>query len=138
MGKGQKSSASSATRKKHAKKAAAVSGEVQEIQPAKEKKLKGKEKSKKKVEPRKKIYIPPVKPRPAQPDPLDALGIAYMVPSELLVILRLLGKKDAVTKVRALEELQTAWVTKAVEDEGAGDLVQTLVNIIPVWVKISL
>ncbi|KAJ6447466.1 hypothetical protein C8R47DRAFT_1085272 [Mycena vitilis] len=56
--------------------------------------------------PRAKVYIAPVKPTAAHPDPLDAVpGLAHRLPPALLVVLRSLGKKAPVTKVRALEEL---------------------------------
>ena len=134
MAKG-KSSASSATRKKHARKAAAAHGEpAAEPQVPKEKKPKGKEKGKKNKEPRKKVYIPPVKPAPVQPDPLDTLGIAQRIPAELLVVLRLLAKKDSVTKRRALEDLQADWVEKArrTNDE---IVLSALTEALPVWVR---
>ncbi|KAI0646534.1 hypothetical protein C8Q79DRAFT_910042 [Trametes meyenii] len=127
-----KSSASAATRKKHARKAAATHGGAEEFQEPKEKKPKGKDKKNKK-EPRKKVYIPPVKPAPVQPDPLDTLGLAQKLPPELLVVLRLLSKKDATTKRRALEELQTTWVSKARHGGEDDYLVYTLHDIIPVW-----
>ncbi|KAI0371298.1 hypothetical protein BV20DRAFT_1035310 [Pilatotrama ljubarskyi] len=127
-----KSSATSATRKKHARKAAAGQGAPEEPQEPKEKKAKGKDKKSKK-EPRKKVYIPPVKPAPVQPDPLDTLGLAQKLPPELLVVLRLLSKKDATTKRRALEELQTTWVSKA--HRGGEDKyhVYALHDTVPVW-----
>lgn len=131
----QKTSASSATRKKHAKRAAGPSNEVQDM--PKEKKLKGKAKAMSKAEPKKKIYIPPVRHRAVQPDPLESLGIAYLIPSDLVVILRRLGKKDAVTKTRALEELHSAWVAKAVEGRGDAGVSQNLIDILPVWVRPS-
>ncbi|KAH9887215.1 hypothetical protein C8Q73DRAFT_713250 [Cubamyces lactineus] len=127
-----KSSASSATRKKHARKAAAAHGAPEEPQQPKEKKPKGKDKKSKK-EPRKKVYIPPVKPAPVQPDPLDTLGLAQKLPPELLIVLRLLSKKDATTKRRALEELQSAWISKARRGGDEEYLVYTLHDIIPVW-----
>ncbi|CAL1708694.1 unnamed protein product [Somion occarium] len=128
MAKG-KSSATSATRKKHARKA--VSGAPEEVVFPKEKKPKSKEKgSKKNKEPRKKVYIPPVKPAPVQPDPLDILGIAQRIPPELLVVLRRLAKKDSITKRRALEELQANWLEKARTDNV---VVQALVEVLPVW-----
>ena len=130
MAKG-KSSATSATRKKHARKAAVANGEV-EPQIPKEKKPKGKEKGKKGKEVRKKVYIPPVKPAPVLPDPLDTLGIAQSIPPELLVVLRRLAKKDFTTKRRALEELQADWVDKVRLE---GDRVHELVKVIPVWVR---
>jgi hypothetical protein len=137
MVKNHKSSASSATRKKHAKKAAATVGEVVDDPPVpKQKKVKGKEKARLKAEPRKKIYIPPVRPRAIQPDPLDTLGIAYSISSELLVVLRKLGKKDVVTKTRALEELQSDWVLK-VKERNDPQLLEEIVTILPVWVRLS-
>lgn len=133
-----KSSASSATRKKHARKAAAAQGVVEEPHIAKEKKGKGKDKDKKsKKEPRKKVYIPPAKPAPVQPDPLDTLGLAQRLPPELLVVLRLLSKKDATTKRRALEDLQTAWVGRAKRGDEGEYLVYTLQETIPVWVRLT-
>ncbi|KAI0360435.1 hypothetical protein OH77DRAFT_1418351 [Trametes cingulata] len=127
-----KSSATSATRKKHARKAAAAHSAPDEPQEPKEKKPKGKDKKSKK-EPRKKVYIPPVKPAPVQPDPLDTLGLAQKLPPELLVVLRLLSKKDATTKRRALEELQSAWVSRARRGGEHEYLVYTLHDTIPVW-----
>jgi E3 ubiquitin-protein ligase listerin len=137
MVKNQKSSASSATRKKHAKKAAVASGEVADDQPGvlKQKKLKGKEKARLKAEPKKKVYIPPVRPRAIRPDPLDTLGIAYSISSELLVVLRKLGKKDVVTKTLALEELQSDWILKAKEGNDPL-LLEEIIAILPVWVCI--
>ncbi|KAH8102265.1 hypothetical protein BXZ70DRAFT_63905 [Cristinia sonorae] len=128
MAKG-KSSATSGTRKKHAKKAAAASGDLEPQMP-KEKKPKGKEKGKKGKEVRKKVYIPPVKPAPVLPDPLDTLGIAQRLSPELLVVLRRLSKKDTITKRRALEELQAEWIDKARSEEHR---VHELVEAIPVW-----
>lgn len=130
----QKPSASSATRKKHARKAAVAHGEPQDPAVPKEKKPKGKEKGKKNKEPRKKVYIAPVKPAPAQPDPLDTLGIAQRIPAEFLVVLRLLAKKDSVTKRRALEDLQADWVDK-VRREKDEVLLHVLAEVMPVWVR---
>ena len=130
-----KSSASSATRKKHARKAAAAHGDlVEEPQVTKEKKPKGKDKKSKK-EPRKKVYIPPVKPAPVQPAPLYTLVLAQKLPPELLVVLRLLSKKDATTKRRALEDLQTSWVGRVKRGEEGEYLLYTLQEIVPVWVR---
>lgn len=131
MAKG-KSSASSGTRKKHARRAAAATGPLDEPQALKEKKQKGKEKgSKRSKEPRKKVYIPPVKPVPVQPDPLDTLGIAQRIPAELLVVLRKLAKKDSVTKRRALEDLYADWVEKSKYDENVLGILEV---VLPVWV----
>ena len=137
MVKNQRSSASSATRKKHAKKAAVAAGEVADNPPVpKQKKPRGKEKAKLKAEPKKKVYIPPVRPHAIQPDPLDTLGIAYSISSELFVVLRKLGKKDVVTKVRALEELQSDWILKAKETSDA-QLLEEIATVLPVWVRLS-
>ena len=134
MVKNQRSSASSATRKKHAKKAAIAAGDVVENPPLpKQKKPRGKEKARLKAEPKEKVYIPPVRPRAIRPDPLDTLGIAYSISSELLVVLRRLGKKDAVTKIRALEELQSDWILKAKEVNDP-QLLEEITAALPVWV----
>ena len=139
MGKAQKSSASSATRKKHAARKAGVGG-VPDGDPApiKEKRPKGKDK-KSKAEPRKKSFVPPVKPAPPQRDPLDALGLAHVLPPELLVVLRRLGKKDAVTKARALEELHTDWVepVRGRSAEAGEQARAALADALPVWVSRS-
>ena len=138
MVKNQKSSASSATRKKHAKKAATAAGEVVEnpLVP-KQKKPRGKEKARLKAEPKKRVYIPPVRPHAIQPDPLETLGIAYSISSELLVVLRKLGKKDLVTKIRALEELQSDWILKAKETNNL-QLFQEIATVLPVWVSLPI
>ncbi|KAI0777188.1 hypothetical protein BD413DRAFT_171550 [Trametes elegans] len=128
----KKSSASAGTRKKHARKAAAAHGEPEEPELQKEKKPKGKDKKNKK-ESRKKVYIPPMKPAPVHPDPLDTLGLAQKLPPELLVVLRLLSKKDATTKRRALEEFQTAWVSKARRGGDDEYVVYVVRDTIPVW-----
>ncbi|KAI0341369.1 hypothetical protein BDW22DRAFT_1358876 [Trametopsis cervina] len=129
MAKG-KSSASSATRKKHARKAAGPGGPSDEPFIPKDKKLKGKEKGKKGKEPKKKVYIPPVKPARVRPDPLDTLGVAQIVPAELLVILRKFAKKDSVTKRRALEDFLADWVEKARTEEWR---LSAVVDALPVW-----
>jgi len=130
---GGKSSASSGTRKKHARRAA---GPAPEEPLPKERKLKTKEKGKKK-EPRQKVFIPPVKPAPIQPDPLETMGLSRRLPPDLLVVLRSLAKKAPVTKIRALEELQSGWIDKCqLEKEGEDNLlVYTLVDMLPVWVR---
>lgn len=126
MPKPHKSSATSTTRKKHAKKAAGPS-ETHDEPKAKDKKLKGKDKKAPKV----KSYIPPTKPAPIQPDPLDSLGLANSLPADLVVILRRLAKKDNVTKRRALEDLQSSWVDKA----GSEDVLDVLEIMLPIWVS---
>ena len=102
----------------------------------KEKKPSKKERGPKKnaKEPRVKMYIPPVKPAPVQPDPLETTGLMHKLPPELLIVLRNLSKKAQVTKVRALEELQSAWVERYSED---GEMEYVLVTMLPVWVRCS-
>ncbi|VDB92351.1 unnamed protein product [Peniophora sp. CBMAI 1063] len=108
---GGKSSASSGTRKKHATKAAKATGVA--IAPQKQQKQRGEKGKKgkgKAIEPVKKAYVPPVKPTAARPDPLDALGLAAQLSPELVVVLRRLGKKDVLTKTKALDDLQAGWL----------------------------
>lgn len=126
MAKGGKSSASSGTRKKHATKAAKTTGVA--IAPQKQQKQRGEKGKKgkgKAVEPVKKAYIPPVKPTAARPDPLDALGLAAQLSPELVVVLRRLGKKDGLTKTKALEDLSAGWLDSAHATE--------LAVAVPVW-----
>jgi len=127
-----KTSASSATRKKHAKKHAAPEDPV-----LNNKGGKGGKGGKRNKEPRVKMYIPPVKPAPIQPDPLETTGLAHTLPAELLVVLRNLSKKAQVTKARALEDLQLAWVDRCIKDRD-DVTVYTLVEMLPVWVGIPL
>ncbi|KZT55173.1 hypothetical protein CALCODRAFT_518938 [Calocera cornea HHB12733] len=125
MGKGNKSSASSATRKKHAaKKGGADAPSSQQLG----QKQKGGKKNKK--EPKIKVFIPPPKYAPMQPDPLDTLGLVHTLPAELVVVLRRLAKKDATTRGRALAEMGE-WIVKA----GQGDEPATegLRQALPVW-----
>ena len=130
MAKGHKSSATAATRKKHALKAAG--GAKQELPLPKEKK---KDKGKGKKEPRVKVFIPPSKPAPVRPDPLDSLGIAKQIPPELLVVLRRLGKKDTVTRRKALEELQSGWIDKILNSKDEDGIIESTLNTsLPVWV----
>ncbi|KAF9556293.1 hypothetical protein CPC08DRAFT_820566 [Agrocybe pediades] len=120
-----KSSATSATRKKHLKK------HEQPDETPKEKKQKGKKGQKKEV--RVKMYIPPVKPAPVQPDPLETTGLAHSLPADLLVVLRNISKKAQVTKTRALEDLQSGWVNQCLKEGKDSGLVYTLVEMLPVW-----
>jgi hypothetical protein len=126
-----KASASSGTRKKHARRAATQNQSDDPELP----KAKGKEKGKK--EPRQKMYIPPVKPVPPQPDPLDTSGLAHSLPPELLVALRSLGKKAEVTKIRALEDLQLSWVDQYKDGERES-IAYALAEMLPVWVRIYI
>ena len=122
MPKGGKSSATSATRKKHARRAA---DEVPLPLPQKKPKAKKGEKAPPKV----KQYIPPSRPAPAQIDPLDSLGIASQLDKDLVVSLRHLGKKDPITKAKAIDDVN-AWISR---DDVSGSL-----GIIPVWVCLNI
>ena len=87
------------------------------------------------------MYIPPTKPQPLQRDPIDVLGLGSVLPADLLVVLRRLMKRDAVTKQKALEELQASWIEKACRppkshDDPQGELVETLCMALPVWVRL--
>jgi hypothetical protein len=123
MPKGGKSSASSATRKKHARRAAA--DEVPLPLPQKKPKIKKGEKPPPKV----KQYIPPSRPAPVQIDPLDSLGLASQLDKDLVVNLRHLGKKDPITRVKAIDDLNV-WVGR---EDPSGSL-----GIVPVWVCLNL
>ena len=102
--------------------------------PKEKKKEKGKGKNK---EPRVKVFIPPTKPAPVRPDPLDSLGIAKNLPPELLIVLRRLAKKDSVTKRKALEELQAFWADKVLKDNDENGIIEiTLQTSLPVWVSL--
>ncbi|KAF8156982.1 hypothetical protein B0H34DRAFT_711453 [Crassisporium funariophilum] len=128
-----KSSASSATRKKHLLKKNAPPIDDPPIDNPSQKKLKTKaERGKAKKEPRVKVYIPPVKPAPVQPDPLETTGLGRTLPADLLVVLRNVGKKAQVTKIRALEELQGGWVERCLKEKDEA-LAYTLVQMLPVW-----
>ncbi|KAI9452266.1 hypothetical protein F5148DRAFT_1331820 [Russula earlei] len=138
-----KSSASSATRKKHARKAAGKDAPLTDAPNLpKEKKLKGKDKGRGKEPPRKKVYVPPVKPQPVQQDPIDSLGLAQRLPADLLVVWRGLSKKDVLTKVKALDELRVGWIDCVHillnDDEGHRDAegparLEALMASLPVW-----
>ena len=140
----QKTSASAGTRKKHAKKAAKQNGgdeddigEITEARPAQrgQKKL---SKAQKRALPKAKQYVPPPKPpAPPIPNPLDSQGLAAQLPAELVVVLRGLGKKDDVTRRKALEELKD-WTSGAIsgEDEVDKEIKETaLLSSVPVWVS---
>ncbi|CAE6527519.1 unnamed protein product [Rhizoctonia solani] len=105
MGKQGKSSATSATRKKHAKKAAAHDPSIA-IAPAPKTQGKGKGKGKNK-EPRVKQYIPPPKYKPLVEDPIESSAIASLLPPNMVLCFKGLSKKDPVTKIKALDELGT-------------------------------
>jgi hypothetical protein len=146
MAKGaSKSSASSATRKKHERKAVTKDVPATDVPNlSKEKKPKGKDKGKSKEPPRKKAYVIPVKPQPVQRDPIDVLGLAQRLPAQLLVVWRGLSKKDAVTKSKALDELRAGWVDRVHllrdddDHQDADGLVrlEALILSLPVWVRL--
>lgn len=94
--------------------------------------------------PKVKQYIPPPKP-PAPPilDPLDGQGLARTLPADLVVVLRRLGKKDAVTRRKGLEEFRDGWVKyilkeKPTEEEEAEREAKeiALLAAISVWVSV--
>ena len=132
MAKGQKSSATSATRKKHAKKAGGA--EQQLPLPKEKKKDKGKGKGKGKEPPRPKVYIPPTRPTKARPDPLDAPGFATHIPPDLIISLRSIGKRDAITKRKGLEGLESVWVKQALDGDPEAE--GNLLYVLPVWVRV--
>nr|KIR46016.1 hypothetical protein I312_04558 [Cryptococcus bacillisporus CA1280] len=150
MPKANKSSASAGTRKKHAaKKTHREHGDDSDHQPQSgapqpSKKQRGEKKlskAQKRALPKVKQYVPPPKP-PAPPilDPLDGQGLARTLPADLVVVLRRLGKKDAVTRRKGLEEFRDGWVKyilneKPTEEEEAEREVKeiALVAAMPVW-----
>ncbi|KAJ1302223.1 hypothetical protein OPQ81_001046 [Rhizoctonia solani] len=105
MGKQGKSSATSATRKKHARKAATHDPSIS-IAPAPKSEGKGKGKGKNK-EPRIKQYIPPPKYKPVVEDPIDSLAVTSALAPNMVLCFKGLSKKDPVTKAKALDELGT-------------------------------
>lgn len=149
MAKGQKSSATSGTRKKNARKAAQVQESASNVplvpKQSKPKDGKNVKLSKRQArEQHKKVYIPPAKPAPPVLDPLDTAGLAHLLPPELVVVLRSLGKKDAITRGKAMEEL-AKWVEDAIKEEAARDYdhdryeqgsgkADMIVRMLPVWV----
>lgn len=140
------SSASAGTRKKNARKAAkgapgdhdeeSAPAPVHKTQQGKNKKL---SKAQKRALPKAKRYVPPPKPpAPPIPNPLDSQGLAGQLPAELVVALRGLGKKDDVTRRKALEEFKDVWIGgfKGEEDEVEKEVKEAaLVSSTPVWVS---
>jgi hypothetical protein len=126
------SSASAGTRKKNAAKKAGKKGGAQpgdesddHAGPSSVKGQRGSKKDKKAAKIKRgqpKPYTPPPKPpAPAVPDPLDALGLGASLPAELVVVLRKLGKKDEITRRRALEDF-TSWLAKVQQRRKADEL----------------
>ncbi|TRM62271.1 hypothetical protein BD626DRAFT_558116 [Schizophyllum amplum] len=132
MPKPTKSSASSGTRKKNARKAGTKGGaSPPQAPPSKQgAKLTKKERKDLKTQPRQKQYIPPTKPQPAQRDPLETSGLLSSLPPQLIVVLRNLNKKAWPTKIKALEDLRANWIDKCATDEEAHAAVLASV---PVW-----
>ncbi|KAK4691617.1 hypothetical protein P7C70_g9311, partial [Phenoliferia sp. Uapishka_3] len=137
-----KSSASSATRKKHAKKAALDDEEPNPqpgsaSQPAQRGQKKGPKKSR--FEPKVKSYTPPPPPPKGAPDPVDLyLNGGSGVDAELVVILRRLGKRDEATVFKAVEGFEK-WVAevgrgeKGVEDWEKDLKEDEVVEVLSVW-----
>ena len=136
-----KSSATAATRKKQAAKAAAKHGggaPAKDAAPGG-----GKRRTKKEKQAQKKKYVPPPKPPQPAPNPLEALGLAHLLPADLVVLLRKAVKKDVVTRVRSLEAL-LAWTQgRAAPDERDAaaqaplsyeERCDALVLMVPCWV----
>ena len=125
------SSASKATRKKHAAKQVAKTSNPEDVQTAPPV-TKKKDKKSTKGEPKKKVFVPPPKPPRGVIDPVDLYGIATsgLVGAQVIVILRLLGKRDDKTVARAIDEL-TTWVTDALKSTDVGEVLALL----PVWVR---
>ncbi|KAH0834818.1 hypothetical protein J3R83DRAFT_10427 [Lanmaoa asiatica] len=132
MPKSQKSSATSGTRKKNARKAAQVAQGSSSVVPSpspvpKQSKPKGGKNSK-------------LSKREAR----EQRKKAHLLPPELVVILRALGKKDTVTRGKAIEEL-AKWVEDAITEQAARDrnrdryeedpgrTVDVVVKMLPVW-----
>lgn len=124
MAKG-KSSASSATRKKHAAKAAKGSNaddvaEAQASTKPQQPAQRGQKKVKKdRFAPKIKSYVPPPPPPRGAPDPVDLyLNGGAGVDAELVVVLRRLAKRDEATLQRGVDGLE-GWVREVVREEGA-------------------
>lgn len=115
-----KSSASSATRKKHAKKAltAEVDDDGASTSTAPVPAQRGQKKVKKsRFEPKIKSYTPPPAAPKGAPDPVDLyLNGGADVDAELVVVLRRLGKRDEATIAKGLEGLE-AWVREVIKEE---------------------
>ena len=129
------SSATKGTRKKQAAKKAAKQGEPAAM-PAQRGQKKGKKG--KKDEPKKKQYIPPVKPARAVIDPVDLYGLGVAgdsaVSADVVVSLRKLAKKDEKTIARALDELQQWIETMKI---GGGNIAEAM-SALPVWVHLNI
>ncbi|CAO1621228.1 unnamed protein product [Parajaminaea phylloscopi] len=137
-----KSSASSATRKKQAAKKAKKAGLDDPAHgDAPQQKQRGQKKDKKsKKEPKKKVFVPPPKPPQPPPDPLDTLGLASLLPASLVLLLRKTGKKDVMTRLKALEGLAN-WIDGAQDEPESAEMSveerqSALVVMLPSWVHL--
>lgn len=145
MGKGArgKSSATAATRKKHAVQAAVKRGEALPDAPPPPKPTgRGQKKMSKKERQlaKKRSYVPPPKPPQPPPYPLDSMGLAHLLPADLVVLLRKALKKDIVTRVRTLEGL-LAWVEGRTSGEEGLEITaeernDALVMMLACWVHL--
>lgn len=147
-----KSSASSATRKKHASKKAGVS-EGTSSQPTddaappppSQSTQRGQKKAKKvsRFDPKVKVYVPPPPPPKGAPDPVDLyLGGGKDLDPELVVILRRLGKRDEATLLKGVEALE-GWVRDVRKGEGEEEWrrearEEELVQALMAWVSLDL
>lgn len=121
-----KSSASSATRKKHAKKAltsepddAASPSSPSASTPGGPAQRGQKKVKKSRFEPKIKSYIPPPAAPKGSPDPVDLyLNGGAGIDAELVVILRKLGKRDEATISKGVEGLDT-WTREIMREEAA-------------------
>lgn len=106
-----KSSASSATRKKHSKKAT----DEEPVAPPQRGQKKGIKKDR--FAPKIKVYTPPPATPKGLPDPVDLyLTQGQQIDPELIVILRKLGKRDESTISKGLEGFEI-WLKAALEAE---------------------
>lgn len=83
---------------------------------------------------RQKSYIAPTKPQPIKPDPLDSTGLVYVLPGELVIVLKNLGKKAVKTREKALDDLESGWVNSDRTKESSGQE-HVLIDMLPVWVS---
>ncbi|KAH7872118.1 uncharacterized protein C8R40DRAFT_1173854 [Lentinula edodes] len=83
---------------------------------------------------RQKSYIAPTKPQPIKPDPLDSTGLVYVLPGELVIVLKNLGKKAVKTREKALDDLESGWVNSDRTKESSGQE-HVLIDMLPVWLS---
>ena len=78
--------------------------------------------------------MPPSKPAPSQPDPMDTLGPIHRLRPELVIIFRSWGKKNPLTKGQALEELKSKWIDESSRKGDESVECDALVMMLLVWV----